>query len=211
MYIIIHCSQANADPVGQFSAIASLEGQHALSTGNLVSLSEQQLVDCDTGSDGCNGGDMRQAILYIANAGGVESEDDYPYTGQDDQCYFDNNRVAATCIGYRYYKNPTEEALKNGVATVGPFSVAIHAGDEFQSYSGGVFDDPDCEGDVLNHGVTVIGYGNQDGKDYWLVKNSWGRRMGRKWLHQNAPQCEQSVRNCNRSSSSCFVINSMND
>ena len=121
---------------------------------------------------------MRQAIMYIAGTGGVESEDDYPYTGEDDQCYFDKNRVAATCKGYSSFENTTEVALQWGVATGGPWSVAIHAGVEFQSYSNGVFDDPDCDGNDLNHGVTIVGYGNQDGKDYWLVKNSWGEGWG---------------------------------
>jgi C1A family cysteine protease len=160
-----------------FSTTGSTEGAHAIATGNLVSLSEQQLVDCakKEGNMGCNGGLMDYGFQYIIDNAGIDTEADYPYQGTDGTCKT-GLKDAVTITGFKDVAANDEDALKAAVAN-GPVSVAIEADQfAFQFYSGGVFS-ASC-GTNLDHGVLVVGYGTQDGKDFWKVKNSWGGSWG---------------------------------
>lgn len=165
-----------------FSATGSLEGQHFKKTKTLLSLSEQQLVDCSGsyGNQGCNGGLMDQAFEYIKAAGGIETEEDYPYQAeQEDSCHYKKKLEKAEVTGYVDVEKGSENKLQEAVATVGPVSVAIDASHRsFQSYAGGVYDEEECSSTQLDHGVLVVGYGTKEGKDYWLVKNSWNTSWG---------------------------------
>nr|ABU50817.1 Ale o 1 allergen [Aleuroglyphus ovatus] len=166
-----------------FSAVASMEGQHALKTGKLVSLSEQNLVDCSAaeGDMGCSGGWMDYAFKYVIQNRGIDTEASYPYKAIDESCEFKRNSVGATIHSFVDVKTGDESALQNAVASIGPISVAIDAAQpSFQFYSSGVYNEPDCSTEILDHGVTAVGYGTLNGAPYWKVKNSWGTSWGRK-------------------------------
>nr|XP_043620365.1 senescence-specific cysteine protease SAG39-like [Erigeron canadensis] len=161
-----------------FSTIAATEGITEITTGKLISLSEQELMDCDKNSEdhGCEGGYMVNGFEFIVENKGINTEAAYPYQGADGTCNTTEEAVhAATISGYENVPTNNESALFQAVA-MQPVSVAVDAS-EFQFYSGGVFNGT-C-GTELDHGVTAVGYGTtDDGMKYWLVKNSWGTSWG---------------------------------
>jgi len=163
-----------------FSTTGAVEGAHQIATKNLVSYSEQQLVDCSTsqGNMGCNGGLMDWAFTYIIK-NGICTEASYPYKAVDGTCQASSCQSAGKITGFVDVASGNEQALMNAV-NLGPVSVAIEADTAtFQFYTGGVLDNPAC-GTQLDHGVLAVGYGNDaaSGKQYWSVKNSWGVGWG---------------------------------
>lgn len=165
-----------------FSTVVAVEGINQIKTKKLVSLSEQELIDCDTSQNqGCNGGLMDLAFEFIQKNGGLTTEDNYPYTATDGSCDKKklNSPTKVTIDGHEDVPENDEDALLKAVANQ-PVSVAIDAGgQDFQFYSEGVFTG-EC-GTELNHGVAAVGYGTTlDGTKYWIVKNSWGEEWGEK-------------------------------
>ncbi|KAK9112682.1 hypothetical protein Scep_020201 [Stephania cephalantha] len=163
-----------------FSTVAAVEGINKIVTGDLISLSEQELIDCDTSyNQGCQGGLMDYAFEFIINNGGIDTEDDYPYKTRDGQCdQFRKNAKVVTIDSYEDVPVNDEKSLQKAVANQ-PVSVAIEGGGRaFQLYKSGVFTGR-C-GTALDHGVVAVGYGTENGKDYWIVRNSWGASWGEK-------------------------------
>jgi len=165
-----------------FSATGSLEGQNKKYTGNLNSLSEQNLVDCSQnfGNQGCSGGSMEGAFDYIAANRGIDTEDSYPYEARNGQCRFKPENTGASDSGHVTIQSGSEGDLEAAIATVGPISVAIDASQSsFQFYKNGVYNEPGCSSSQLDHGVLAVGYSTYpDGQKCYIVKNSWGQGWG---------------------------------
>ena len=160
-----------------FSASGAMEGAWAIKKGQLISLSEQELVDCaglKYGSMGCNGGQMDGAFKYAID-NGMCTETAYPYTAKDGTCHSCSS--VASMSACADVKANNQVALKEAVANA-PVSIAIEADTKyFQSYTSGVLTSSSC-GTNLDHGVLIVGYGTENGIKYWLVKNSWSVTWG---------------------------------
>jgi len=174
-----------------FSTTGSVEACHFFGTKSLVGLSEQNLVDCSDaqGNQGCNGGLMTQAMDYIISNKGIDTEASYAYTAQDGTCAFSASNVGSTEVAYTNVASGDENSLQNSVYQ-GPTSVAIDAShSSFQFYSSGVYNEPACSSDQLDHGVLAVGWGSSSGTAYWIVKNSWSSSWGQSgyiWMSRNA-------------------------
>jgi len=175
-------NQGNCGSCWAFSATGAVEGAYFLKTGTLPNLSEQQLVDCANekngwGNSGCHGGLMDHAFEYVEQ-NGLMSQSSYPYTAKEGAtCKFDSNNVVTKVSNFTDVKEDSPSQLKAALAQQ-PVSVAINAL-PIQLYHKGVFSNwKGCPAN-LNHGVLAVGYGTeQGGKDYWIVKNSWGKGFG---------------------------------
>jgi len=162
-----------------FSTIGTIEGAHFKETGKLVSLSEQNLMDCSRANYGCNGGFPYEALRYVINNGGVDTEESYPYEMRQGYCRYNENNIGAKISQAKKIVQGSEEDLQNALGSIGPISVAIDASHySFQLYHSGVYHEPYCSPYRLDHGVLAVGYGSDNGQDYYIVKNSWGPNWG---------------------------------
>lgn len=178
--VSIHSSAASNALICPAFQTGAIEGQYFLANNQLVSLSEQNLVDCTSsyGDYGCSGGLMDYAFQYVCD-NGIMAESDYPYLGIDCACQFDSAKAVVKVKSFVDVTSGSEEDLQEAVGTVGPVSIAVDALG-FQHYVEGIFDNEACLNSrySLNHGILAVGYGSEDGQDYWLVKNSWGSDWG---------------------------------
>ena len=181
-----------------FSSTGSMEGINFIKTGNLTSLSEEQLVNCDKVDKGCDGGIMDNAFKYVINNGGIDTEKDYPYhqfsiwrtcdkTKEDDH--------VVTISDYEDVPVGNKDALLQAISAQ-PVSIAIEADHfVFQNYGGGVITGNNC-GDQLDHGVLAVGFDTTADEPYWIVKNSWGASWGEKGYVRLAINVEDSNGQC---------------
>ena len=175
-------NQGSCGSCWAFGTIQACESAYAIKNKKLFSLSEQNLVDCATGEcQGCNGGLESAALDYILleQGGFLMAEEDYPYKAVEGTCKFDGKKAIDCVESYRRGKAGDEEYLKTLVGTVGVADVAIDASHwSFQLYTGGIYDEPSCISTMLDHAVGCVGYGSENGVDYWIIRNSWGPNWG---------------------------------
>ncbi|CAK9099301.1 Senescence-specific cysteine protease SAG39 (Cysteine proteinase SAG39) (Protein SENESCENCE-ASSOCIATED GENE 39), partial [Durusdinium trenchii] len=172
-------NQGKCGSCWSFSTSGALEGAWKIATGKLISLSEQQLVDCaKNGNMGCQGGSMDLAFSYLEKHN-VCTEDSYPYLAKQGTCHQTKCTVGVpkgSIVGFKDVSSKDMNALMQAVSKQ-PVSVAIEADQmAFQLYKGGILSKK-C-GNKLDHGVLLVGYGTENGVDYWKVKNSWGASWG---------------------------------
>lgn len=154
-----------------FSATGTMEGSYQIATGKLVSLSEQQLVDCDTASQVCNGGYINKAVKY-GESHAMCTESSYPYKARNGRCASTSCSTGIPRGGISGMKTiqQSTNAFKSALAKA-PISIGVDA-TKFQSYRSGILSG--CNPRQLDHGVLMVGYGS----NYWKVKNSWGKSWG---------------------------------
>jgi len=177
-----------------FAAVVSMEACHFLTTGNLVELSPQNLVDCpgDTGNEGCNGGLMSASFQVILSEKGIDTNSCYPYVAETGAtCKFNpETPCCGSTLGSYVHVTPSEGALQVAVLKV-PVAVAVDGSLEtFMYYTSGVYSDSQCSTSQVDLGIAVVGYGidSTSGMDYWLLKNAWGESWGMEgfmWLARN--------------------------
>ncbi|MQL86602.1 hypothetical protein Taro_019134, partial [Colocasia esculenta] len=179
-----HCGSCWA-----FSTVATIEGLNQIITGRMITLSEQQLLDCNNKNWGCNGGWPDIAFAYVKKYGGLDTRARYPYRESKGTCR--KNTVNVVSIdGYNFVPRYNESALQKAVSRQ-PISVIIRSCSRgFQFYKSGIYNGP-CGMD-LDHAVTLVGYDTDlnNGKDYWIVKNSWGQG----WGEEGYAKIERNVR-----------------
>ncbi|KAH9400498.1 hypothetical protein TYRP_002064 [Tyrophagus putrescentiae] len=160
----------------------TIEGVYFVKTGNLLRLSQQQLIDCSwsEANNGCDGGEDFRSYEYIMKVGGISTEDAYgPYLGVDGRCHDKAVKKAVKVTGFYNVTQYDPEAMRVALFNNGPVTVSIDASQKsFTFYSHGIYYDPKCSSKDLDHSVLAVGYGELKGEKYWLIKNSWSTYWG---------------------------------
>ena len=191
-----------------FSTTGALEAHWKIHKHQTVLLSEQQLIDCagDFDNHGCSGGLPSHAFEYIKYAGGLQSEESYPYEAADGHCRFSQDKVVANVPGGSFNITANDEvALVDAIYTEGPVSVAFEVVDDFRFYKSGVYTSTECKNGPadVNHAVLAVGFGhNYDGLLYYIVKNSWSTT----WGDQGYFKIQRAVNMCGIAQCNSFPV-----
>ena len=167
-----------------FGTTGTIEGSYFMKTGQLITLSEQSLVDCSWGygNNGCDGGESERSYQWIIDNGCIPTEDSYGlYLMEDGYCHVNASVCGASLSSFKNVPSGNITALVAAIYEVGPISVAIDASHKsFSFYANGVYYEPACGNtpDDLDHQVLAVGYGTMNSKDYYIVKNSWSPLWG---------------------------------
>jgi cathepsin F len=158
-----------------FAAAANLESLYAIKYNKILDLSEEQMLDCDSVNNGCDGGNMEDAFKYLNKAGGLMREADYKYTQIKDRCKFNIAKSVVQVRGWKVLDTNDEDEIARILMEKGPLSIGINA-DNLQLHQKGIYDESkqSCPVDNLNHAVLIVGFGEEQGEKYWIIKNSWG-------------------------------------
>jgi len=160
-----------------FCTVVACEGAYFLEHNSLLSLSEQEIVDCDTNDHGCDGGWPTNAMDWIKSNGGLMLESDYPYEGYEGSCRFDKSKAKMQVKSVHTFTARSEEQMMTAVQQYGPLAIALDAS-KFDYYSSGIMNGSGCSAGSPDHGVAVVGWGVEGSTKYWIVKNSWGKSWG---------------------------------
>jgi cathepsin L len=140
------------------------------------------------GNMGCEGGSLRNTLHYL-QLNGLMLASDYPYKARQALCRYIPTLAKVHVKSWAVLPTHDEEALKATLATVGPLPVSINASPHtFQFYHSGIYDDPDCPSDTVNHAMLLVGYT----KDAWILKNWWTEKWGQKgymYIKRNKNRC----------------------
>ena len=167
-----------------FATTANSESVWAISSGDLLDLSEEFLVDCASGlgyfNMGCNGGNPDSALKYMINNGQC-TEASYPYTAGVSTTAGSCQKCTSAGVKFSSCSDvtPNDQLALKAAVSQQPVVIAIEADTRyFQTYSTGILTDADKCGTTLDHAVEIVGYGTENGIDYWKVRNSWGETWG---------------------------------
>lgn len=163
-----------------FATVAHLEALNFKKTKTMTTMSEQYLVNCDTNDFACDGGAMDTALSWLIKSGGMVKSSVVPWVGVKKACAKNSNSKPAVVVTKSViYNSSNEDDIANLLVSVGPLTIGINA-NMFQSYIGGIMDytDKECTQTGLNHAVVIVGYGEENGKKYWTIRNSWGKDWG---------------------------------
>jgi len=179
-------NQGSCGSCWAFATVANIEGVNFKATKSLVSLSEQEVVDCDTVDHGCGGGLPTNAFKYLKdNKLGEETEAAYPYTGSNGKCSAQSGQEKVFVSDFAVVDGTDEDQLAAALIEHGPLAIGINAG-PMQWYMGGIADPFSflCSPKALDHGVAIVGFGEEGSKKYWIIKNSWGPHWGEKGYYR---------------------------
>jgi len=194
-----------------FASTATLESHVAINSGDLFDFSTQQIAACSPnpdqcgGSGNCGGATNELAFDYVANSDGILEASQYPYTeyyGKESACSIPNTAVPVAKIsGYKQLTENNYEELMNAVAQVGPIAVSVDAS-KWSAYRSGIFDGCNQAKPDINHAVVLVGYGVDNGKKYWLIRNSWSSTWGESGYIRIARTDSEATR-CGTDSTPC--------
>ncbi|XP_017962306.1 cathepsin L1 [Drosophila navojoa] len=173
--------QGDCGSCWSFATTGAIEGHVFRKTGKLPNLSEQNLIDCGPrhlGLDGCDGGYQEYAFNFVKEQDGIAVGSKYPYVDKKDTCKYTSNLSGAQITGFAVIPPKDEQAMKTVIATQGPLACSVYGLESLLLYKRGIYADEECNNGEVNHSVLVVGYGSENGQDFWIVKNSWDKIWG---------------------------------